>query len=43
MFIHSNDSKVDNSNKFPDLFNYLITERNASEYGMSDLRISVEI
>ena len=42
MFIHSNDSKVEKSNKFPDLLNYLITKRNVLEYGMSDLRISVE-
>ena len=39
-FIHSSNSEVDKSKKFPSLLKYLITERNALEYGMSDLRIS---
>ena len=39
-FIHSSHSTVDKFNKFPDLLKFIITERNALEYGMADLRIS---
>ena len=38
-FIHARDSKVDKANKFPYLLEYLINERSALEYGLSDLRI----
>jgi hypothetical protein len=40
--IHAVDSKVDKSNKFPHLMQFLITERNALEYGMVDLRATSE-
>ena len=41
-FIHPSDSKVDKSNKFPYLLYFLVTERSALEYGLADLRISLD-
>ena len=38
--IHKPDSKVDKYNKFPSLLEFLSIERNAVEYGLSNLRIS---
>ena len=37
--VHSAESKVDKTNKFPYLLEFLITERNALEYGMAELRV----
>ena len=41
-FIHCDASKVDKSNKFPELLNFLSVERKALEYSMSDLRYSFQ-
>ena len=38
--IHTVDSKVVKSNKFPSLLQFLCTERNAIEYGMVDFRLN---
>jgi len=40
--IHEVDSKIDKADKFPHLMKFLITERNALEYAMVDLRTSCE-
>ena len=40
--IHSSESKVEITNKFPFLLEFLKNERNAIEYGMAELRISSE-
>ena len=37
--VYSAESKVDKTNKFPYLLEFLITERNALEYGMAELRV----
>ena len=36
--IHSSESKVDKTDKFPHLLQFLTNERNALEYGLADLR-----
>ena len=40
--IHSSVAEIDRSKKFPSLLKYMITERNALEYGQSDLRLFTE-
>ena len=41
-FIYMSGSKVDKTNKFPFLLDFLINERKALEYGMSELRVNGE-
>ena len=40
--IHAKNSSIDKTNKFPHILSFLLTERRALEYGLSEFRMSGE-